>query len=447
MKKIIFVIILASNIVFAIENQTAWEIYAQNPTEKNANKVKKIAYSSRRISGGLGEKYLRILEQKIKELDKPSIELVFRVLSGYRTGWDGSANLRVMEAISKIIKKNPKLYLDSLSNVGAKECIGISNLGEEFVDKFYEQIIEYTSRIKILESRKKSFLQNKCLKVLTSELRMTKKFYKEIKGIDTITINKWKGVYLDKRENWMHGEIHNVNNTFIFFEDKECEFILDNKTKIECSISKTILKDDMPKDNKLRKDIENMEHILVTHRDENDVLYKHYFFKEQNGSYSFASWYFSSPTNASTRFYLKKISNSTPKFTNYQTQTTYTNPNKPLIQKGFGRLYRTRLKQAIKEKKPEFVGKYILAQWGCDDGKNGCTTGGIIDASTGEATEFLFKQYEHNGSKEIIYKLNSSLIVFAGDFKFKDGRTETNKVLFYEFKYRKFWFLKASEYK
>jgi len=137
---------------------------------------------------------------------------------------------------------------------------------------------------------------------------------------------------------------------------------------------------------------------------------------------------------------------SIPLFSDYPLKTTYNALNKPLLQKNFGRLYRTRLKKALKEKKPEFAGKYIIAQWGCDEGKDECTTGGIIDASTGKATEFPFKYYAHNGSKEIIYKLNSSLIVFAGDFEFKDGGTEDNKVLFYEFKDGKFLFLKASKY-
>lgn len=137
---------------------------------------------------------------------------------------------------------------------------------------------------------------------------------------------------------------------------------------------------------------------------------------------------------------------STPKFEYYLSFESYTTPNKPLIQKNFGRLYRTLLKKAIKEKKPEFAGKYIIAQWGCDEGKNECTTGGIIDASTGKATEFPFKYYAHNGSKEIIYKLNSSLIIFAGDFEFEDGHTEKNRVLFYELKDGEFLFLKGKGY-
>jgi len=53
-----------------------------------------------------------------------------------------------------------------------------------------------------------------------------------------------------------------------------------------------------------------------------------------------------------------------------------------------------------------------------------------------------FKYYAHNGSKEIIYKLNSSLIVFAGDFEFDDGRKSTNEVRFYEFKDGNFCFWK-----
>jgi hypothetical protein len=135
-----------------------------------------------------------------------------------------------------------------------------------------------------------------------------------------------------------------------------------------------------------------------------------------------------------------------PKFSNFNTIEKYKQSNKPLIQKGFARTYRTRLKKVLKEKKPEFSGKYIIAQWGCDEGKYECTTGGIIDASTGKATEFPFKYYAHNGSKEIIYKVDSSLLIVAGDFEFKDGKKEENKVLFYEFNNGKFLLLKSTRY-
>ena len=136
-----------------------------------------------------------------------------------------------------------------------------------------------------------------------------------------------------------------------------------------------------------------------------------------------------------------------PEFVHYGKEMHYLLENKPLVQKGFGRSYRTRLKQALKEKKPEFEGQYIIAQWGCDEGKNGCTTGGIIDASTGKAIPFPFKQYEVNEAKEIIYRLNSSLIIFAGDFEFEDGSKTFNEVRFYEMKDGELLFLKAVPYK
>lgn len=136
-----------------------------------------------------------------------------------------------------------------------------------------------------------------------------------------------------------------------------------------------------------------------------------------------------------------------PKYSDYLTKNKYRLSNQPLIQKEFGRLYRTRLKQALKEKKPEFAGKYIIAEWGCDEGKNKCTTGGIIDASTGKATPFPLKYYAHNGAKEIIYRLDSSLIIFAGDFELEDGTKKTNQVRFYEVKDGEFLFLKSTVYK
>ena len=135
------------------------------------------------------------------------------------------------------------------------------------------------------------------------------------------------------------------------------------------------------------------------------------------------------------------------KFKEFKVNKFYTNPNKPLVQRGFGRLYRTRLKKALKEEKPNFAGKYIITQWGCDEGEHECTTGGIIDASTGKATEFPFKYYKNNKRKGVLYTLSSSLIMFFGDFQFKDSRKEKDALLMYEFKDGKFLILKNKSYK
>jgi len=414
---------------------------------------------------------IQIHQIKIEKLHNVSIEiLVDRDADATFFKWKNTIIPFAGEiVISDILsnKKNDNLYIFSQSinsdlsyyDVTRMNNIGLKVLGSyeapniygdtnfqklEEIHKGVDYIFKARDADKYLYSNlDKSFIINNKNKEGVS-LAKIKQYFEKYKK----TINAWKGFYLDKRENWMNGEVNNIHNTFIFFENKECEIILNNKNRLKCTIIKNVSKEDMPIDEKLKKKFQNMDSILVTHRESNNT-YKHYFFKDKNGNYSFSSWYFTSPTNASIRFPLKTITNNyfkTPKFTNYKIEVTYNQPNKPLLQKNFGRLYRTRLKKALKEKKPEFAGKYIIAQWGCDEGKNKCTTGGVIDTSTGKATEFPFKYYAHNGSKEIIYKLNSSLIIFAGDFRFKDGGTKKNKVLFYEFKDGKFLFLKASEY-
>ena len=117
-----------------IEAKTNWEIYTDSPTEENADKVDKIEYSKRWDVNRSSDTDIELLIRKIKLLHQPSLKLVFRVLSGYRTGWDGSGNSRVRKAISMIVKKNPKLYLEALNNTNVKECIGIDPIGEKYVD-------------------------------------------------------------------------------------------------------------------------------------------------------------------------------------------------------------------------------------------------------------------------------------------------------------------------
>ena len=84
-----------------------------------------------------------------------------------------------------------------------------------------------------------------------------------------------------------------------------------------------------------------------------------------------------------------------------------------LVQKGFARSYRTRLKKALANNEIDFAGKYVVARWGCDEGKNSCQTGGIVDTLTGVATPLPFKDYAHNEKKAFYYKADSSLLMVA----------------------------------
>jgi hypothetical protein len=118
-----------------------------------------------------------------------------------------------------------------------------------------------------------------------------------------------------------------------------------------------------------------------------------------------------------------------PQFKDYPADKIYTGPNHPLvISDAFSRLFRTRLRDAIKYGKPDFAGHYIVVIWGC--GTAGCNTGGIIDAITGKAYSLpngissvfpLKPSCEKNDGQETIYRLNSRLMIRAGDIDEGNG--------------------------
>ena len=133
-----------------------------------------------------------------------------------------------------------------------------------------------------------------------------------------------------------------------------------------------------------------------------------------------------------------------PKISKYKINYRYKEPNAKLVEKGFGKMYRTRLKQALASKKPNFAGRYIVTIWGCDEGKNGCITGGIVDAKTGIATPFPLKLYNNSKEEqEILYKLSNSLITFEGNIKLKDGKKYKNRALIYNVSRGKFKLLSS----
>ena len=399
--------------------QTRWEEYILHPNNnENLKHLKSIEYTQKnRI-----DKDIQILAKRIISLDKNSIEVAMKLLLSSKSNLDGYLAPYVRENLSTIIKDNAKLYIDSLINVKATKCLAITNTTEKFVDKDIERLEEYRLRKKSLESLPNSYLKELCINNLNRIIKEKSKFIQELK------IKKQK---ISSSVGFPCG----TDGCMLYFTRISSIKTLNNVKKASYKVEQHF-----------NGKLDNQKIINIYAKCDKSKTHKLSFDNQKSYQTLGTEWRESSTIGN------KKIANDLcmefyiPKFIDYKTMFTYTNPNKPLIQKNFGRLYRTLLKKALKEKKPEFAGKHIIAQWGCDEGKNECTTGGIIDASTGKATEFPFKYYAHNGSKEIIYKLNSSLIVFAGDFEFKDGRKEKNKVLFYEFKNGEFLFLKSKSY-
>jgi len=139
-----------------------------------------------------------------------------------------------------------------------------------------------------------------------------------------------------------------------------------------------------------------------------------------------------------------------PKFKDYPVNEIYKGKNHPLVlDSSFAKDYRTRLRNAIKYGKPSFAGRYIVTGWGC--GSGGCNIGAIIDASTGRAYPFpatmasvwpLKPEYSEEAGQEKIYRLNSRLMILAGNL----NEVDMDVIKFYEFKDNNFILIKTIPY-
>ena len=145
--------------------------------------------------------------------------------------------------------------------------------------------------------------------------------------------------------------------------------------------------------------------------------------------------------------------NKIPQFNNYPVEEIYTGKNHPLVMDSFGKSFRTRLRDAIEHEKPDFAGHFIVVKWGC--GSGGCNSGAVIDAKTGKAYVFpvalssvfpLKPEFEKEDGQEHLYKLNSRLMVFAGNLEGAKQGDGDDTVEFYEFKNDKFVFIRSIPY-
>lgn len=128
-----------------------------------------------------------------------------------------------------------------------------------------------------------------------------------------------------------------------------------------------------------------------------------------------------------------------PQFKDYPVRSIYRGRNAPLVLNRETRTFRTRLREALKEK-PNFAGHYIVTSWGCG---TGCQVGAIIDARTGRVYWFPFgvgQNYETDDDyRPIEFRLNSKLIIFSG---YRVDRDEEPGARFYKFENGRFIFLK-----
>lgn len=120
-----------------------------------------------------------------------------------------------------------------------------------------------------------------------------------------------------------------------------------------------------------------------------------------------------------------------PRFDDYPIRETFTGKTAPLVLSRAARAYRTRLREAAREK-PNFAGHFIVTTWGCG---TECVTGAIIDAKTGRVfmlptTLCCWGAGVDNKFNPVEFRLNSNLIVLSGARNEKEGDEATR---FYKF--------------
>ncbi|HMV46348.1 MAG TPA: hypothetical protein PLD20_33270 [Blastocatellia bacterium] len=130
-----------------------------------------------------------------------------------------------------------------------------------------------------------------------------------------------------------------------------------------------------------------------------------------------------------------------PKFKDYPVTEVYHGPVAQLVLTKDDLMFRTRLKEAAKEK-PNFAGNYILTFWGCG---TECVMGAMIDAKTGKvywlpSSLCCWGTLVDDKFSPIEYRLNSKLLVLSGERNEKEG---DNGAHFYKFENGTFTHIKS----
>jgi hypothetical protein len=105
-----------------------------------------------------------------------------------------------------------------------------------------------------------------------------------------------------------------------------------------------------------------------------------------------------------------------PRFEDYPTPERYRGRVAPLVLSRDDKRFRTRLRWAAKNERPNFAGHYILTTWGCGAQ---CLMGALIDARTGKvySIPFTICCWGHEQDEQfapIRFRLDSRLIIFEG---------------------------------
>lgn len=137
----------------------------------------------------------------------------------------------------------------------------------------------------------------------------------------------------------------------------------------------------------------------------------------------------------------------TPKFADYKVNKIYTGKNAKPIITGDDRMFRTRIREASKNK-VNFAGRYIVETIGCG---TSCNITYILDAMSGKVYGVPFSiccefDYENPDKtrdiERVSFRLNSNLIIFAG-LRNEDG---VRGFHFYKFENGRLKFIKTIKY-
>jgi hypothetical protein len=130
-----------------------------------------------------------------------------------------------------------------------------------------------------------------------------------------------------------------------------------------------------------------------------------------------------------------------PQFKDYPASQVYKGPNARVVLSRADLNYKTRLREAAKNEKPNFAGHYILTSWGCG---TECLQGAVIDARTGKVYwwDFTICCWGATDDKfnPIEFRPESKLIVFSGQRNEKEGDDGAH---FYRFENGRFVHLRS----
>lgn len=127
-----------------------------------------------------------------------------------------------------------------------------------------------------------------------------------------------------------------------------------------------------------------------------------------------------------------------PQFTDYPVKVYAGKTSQLDLSDDSARLFRTRLRDALKEK-PNFAGEYVITMWGCGAS---CRTYAFINKRTGKLLEDGFGS---EGSQEdvVASKASSRLLVTQEENMNSNWDVESITIRFYLFEKNKFKLLKT----